>query len=180
MSYSPATISNAILLQWTPPTQFDGDSLLQYEVTLTPLEVGPAAQLRYILPATQSQLTAQGLQTGEEYQVEIETRVDSGLLQPFYSRNITIPITPASSAAVANGAAGAGVVLLVVLVCVAVVGVVVLMVYFKWRKGANKREGTGKKGRYNHAYYVAGRLMLHMLCVNILISTVWNASNFVT
>ena len=91
VGYSPTTTTNTLLLQWTPPTQSVGDSLLQYEVTLTPLGVGPVAQVRYILPAAQSQLTAQGLQTGEEYQVEIETRMDSGLLQPFYSRNITIP-----------------------------------------------------------------------------------------
>ena len=134
--------------------------------------MGPVTQVRYILPAAQSQLTAQGLQTGEEYQVEIETRVDSGLLQPFYSRNITIPITPASSAAVANGAAGAGVVLLVVLVCVAVVGVVVLMVYLKWRKTTNKRQGTVKKERYNYAYNVAGRIMLHTVCEHSNIDSV--------
>ena len=114
--------------------------------------MGPVTQVRYILPAAQSQLTAQGLQTGEEYQVEIETRVDSGLLQPFYSRNITIPITPASSAAVVNGAAGAGVVLLIVLVCVSVVGVVVLLVYLKWRKTTNKRQEIVKKERYKHVY----------------------------
>ena len=140
VGYSPATISNALLLQWTPPTQFDGDSLLQYEVTLTPLEVGPAAQLRYILPATQSQLTAQGLQTGEEYQVEIETRVDSGLLQPFYSMNITIPTTsnpppptcpPATIAipiiVIASGWVVAG----ILLICMVVAFVVALIC---WRR----------------------------------------------
>ena len=124
MSYSPATISNALLLQWNPPTQFVGDSLLQYEINLTPLGVGPAAQLRYILPATQSQLTAQGLQTGEEYHAEIETRVDSGLLQPFYSRNITIPTTsnsppstcPPATIVIASGWIVAGILLICMVV----------------------------------------------------------------
>ena len=146
MTLTPSDASGALLLQWTPPTLFDGDSLLQYEVTLTPLGAGPAVQVRYTLPATQSELTAQGLQEGVEYQVMIETRVDSGLVQPFYSMNITIPVASASSAAVANGVAGAGVTLLIVLMCGAVVGVLLLVAFFKWRKGGN--EQTRKK-RYN-------------------------------
>ena len=135
VGYSPATISNALLLQWTPPTQFVGDSLLQYEVTLTPLGVGPAAQLRNIFPATQSQLTAQGLQTGEEYQIEIETRVDSGLLQPFYSRNITIPATSnsppptcqPSTIPIASGWIVAG----ILLICMVIT---LVMVIICWRR----------------------------------------------
>ena len=135
VGYSPATVSKAFLLQWTPPAQFDGDSLLQYEVTLTPLGVGPAAQLRYILPAAQSQLTAQGLQTGEEYQVEIDTRVDSGLLQPFYLMNITIPTTsnpppptcPPATIAIASGWIVAG----ILLICLVVAFVVALIC---WRR----------------------------------------------
>ena len=141
----------ALLLQWTPPTLFDGDSILQYEVTLTPLGAGSAVHAKFTLPATQSELTAQGLQEGVEYQVMIETRVDSGLVQPFYSMNITIlslmiPVSPASSAAVANGVAGAGVTLLIVLVCGAAVGVLLLVVFLKWRKGGNKQT---RKERYN-------------------------------
>ena len=135
MGYSPATIADALLLQWTPPTQFVGDSLLQYEVTLAPLGVWPATQLRYILPATQSQLTAQGVQTGEEYQVQIETRVDSGLLQPFYLRNITIPTIsspppptcPPSTIAIASGWIVAG----VLPICMVVAFVVALIC---WRR----------------------------------------------
>ena len=138
----------ALLLQWTPPTLFDGDSLLQYEVTLTPLGVGSAVQVKYTLPATQSEFTAQGLQAGEEYLVTIDTRVDSGLVQPFYSMNITIPVIPASSAAVVNGVAGAGVTLLIVLVCVAVVGLLLLVVFLKWRKRESKKKETTKKERY--------------------------------
>ena len=78
----------------------------------------------------------------------IETRVDSGLVQPFYSMNVTIPVAPApaSSAAVANGVAGAGVTLLIVLVCGAVVGVLLLVAFLKWRKGGNKQT---RKERYN-------------------------------
>ena len=120
--------SGALLLQWTPPTLFDGDSLLQYEVTLTSLRAGSAVQVRYLLPATQSELTAQGLQEGVEYQVMIETRVDSGLVQPFYSMNITIPSLMVSSLdlrtiSIASGCAAAGVLLL----CVVVVLVVAVM-----------------------------------------------------
>ena len=135
MGYSPATVADALLLQWTPPTQFVGDSLLQYEVTLTPLGVGPVAQLRYILPAAQSQLTAQDLQTGEEYQVEIDTRVDSGQLQPFYSMNITIPATsnpppptcPPATIPIASGWIVAG----ILLMCMVVTFVVALIC---WRR----------------------------------------------
>ena len=148
---APSDAGRALILQWTPPTLFDGDSLLQYEVTLTPLGVGSAVQLRYILPATQSELTAQGLQEGVEYQVMIETRVDSELVQPFYSMNITIPslmipVSPASSAAVDNGVAGAGVTLLLVLVCGAAVGVLLLVVFLKWRKRGNEQT---RKERYS-------------------------------
>ena len=131
VAYGPATVVDTLLLQWTPSTQFDGDSLLQYEVTLTLLGVGPVAQVSYILPAAQSQLTAQGLQTGEEYQVEIETRVDSGLLQPFYSRNITIPATsnpppptcPPATIPIASGWIVAG----ILLICLVVTLVVALI-----------------------------------------------------
>ena len=146
---TPSDAAGTLLLQWTPPTLFDGDSLLQYEVTLTPLGAGSAVQVKYTLPATQSELTAQGLQAGEEYLVMIDTRVDSELVQPFYSVNITIPVTPASSAAVVNGVAGAGVTLLIVLVCVAVVGLLLLVVFLKWRKGESKRQET-KKERYTY------------------------------
>ena len=143
---TPFDAAGSLTLQWTLPSLFDGDSLLQYEVTLTPLRAGSAVQVRYTLPATQSELTAQGLQEGVEYQVMIETRVDSGLVQPFYSMNITIPVAPSSSAAVVNGVAGAGVTLLIVLVCGAAVGVLLLVVFLKWRKGGNKQT---RKERYN-------------------------------
>ena len=143
---TPSDASGALILQWTPPTLFDSDSLLQYEVTLTPLGVGSSVQVRYTLPATQSELTAQGLQEGVEYQVMIETRVDSGLVQPFYSMNITIPVAPASSTAIVNGVAGAGVTLLLVLVCGAVVGVLLLVVFLKWKKRGNEQT---RKERYN-------------------------------
>ena len=146
---TPSDAASTLLLQWTPPTLFDGDSLLQYEVTLAPLGVGSGVQVKYTLPATQSELTAQGLQAGEEYEVMIDTRVDSGLVQPFYSMNITIPVTSASSAAVVNGVAGAGGTLLIVLVCVAVVGLLLLLVFLKWRKGESKRKET-KNERYTY------------------------------
>ena len=118
------TVSNdigALLLQWTPLTLFDGDSILQYEVTLTPLGAGSAVQVRYLLPATQSELTAQGLQEGVEYQVMIETRVDLGLVQPFYSMSITISslmVSPLDlrTISIASGCAAAGVLLLCVVV----------------------------------------------------------------
>ena len=151
---TPSNAAGTLLLQWTPPTLFDGDSLLQYEVTLTPRGVGSAVQVKYTLPATNSELTAQGLQAGEEYEVMIDTRVDLGLVQPFYSMNITIPVTPASSAAVVNGVAGAGVTLLIVLVCVAVVGLLLLLVFLKWRNEESKRKET-KKERYMHVYFIA-------------------------
>ena len=152
--HSTPDAAGTLLLQWTPPTLFDGDSLLQYEVTLTPLGAGSGVQVKYTLPATQSELTAQGLQGGEQYAVMIDTRVDSGLVQPFYSMNITIPVTPASPAAVVNGVAGAGVTLLIVLVCVAVVGLLLLLVFLKWRKEESKRKET-KKERYMHVYFIA-------------------------
>ena len=144
---TPSDAAGALLLQWTPPTLFDGESLLQYEVTLTHLGVGSAVQVRYTLPSTQSELTAQGLQEGAEYQVMIETRVDSGLVQPFYSMNITIPVAPASSAAVVNGVAGAGVTLLIVLVCAgAGVGLLLVVVFLKRRKGVSKtKEATTRE-----------------------------------
>ena len=145
---TPSDAGGSLLLQWTPPTLFDGEPLLQYEVTLSPLGVGSAVQVRYTLPATQSELTAQGLQEGAEYQVMIETRVDSGLLQPFYSMNITIPVAPASSAAVVNGVAGAGVTLLIVLVCAAAgVGLLLVVVFLKRRKGVSKTEEATKNER---------------------------------
>ena len=145
---TPSDAAGALLLQWTPPTLFDGESLLQYEVTLTPLGVGSAVQVRYTLPSTQSKLTAQGLQEGQQYQVMIETRVDSGLVQPFYQMNVTIPVAPASSAAVVNGVAGAGVTLLIVLVCAgAGVGLLLLVVFLKRRKGVSKTKETTKNER---------------------------------
>ena len=132
---TPVTIANSLLLQWTHPTQFVGDSLLQYEVTLTPLGAEPAIQVKYFLPATKSQLTAQGLQAGEEYQVEIETRVDSGLVQPFYSMNVTIPTTsnpppptcPPATIPIASGWLVAG----VLLICLVVTLVAALIC---WRR----------------------------------------------
>ena len=141
---TPSDAGGSLLLQWTTPTLFDGESLLQYEVTLTPLGAGSAVQVRYTLPSTQSELTAQGLQEGQQYQVVIETRVDSGLVQPFYSMNVTIPVAPASSAAVVNGVAGAGVTLLIVLVCVAAgVGLLLVVLFLKRRKGVSKaKEAT--------------------------------------
>ena len=57
---TPSKVSGVLLLQRTRPTQLDGDSLLQYEFTLTPLGTGSAVQLRYTLPATQSEFTIQG------------------------------------------------------------------------------------------------------------------------
>ena len=133
--FTPSDAAGTLLLQWTPPTLFDGDSLLQYEVTLTPLGVGSAVQVKYTLPATQSEFTAQGLQAGEEYLVTIDTRVDSGLVQPFYSMNITVPSLTVShhdlsTIGIASGCAVAGVLLL----CLVVV-LVVALVYWRRRSG---------------------------------------------
>ena len=133
--FTPSDAAGTLLLQWTPPTLFDGDSLLQYEVTLTPLGVGSAVQVKYTLPATQSEFTAQGLQAGEEYLVTIDTRVDSGLVQPFYSMNITVPSLTVShhdlsTIGIASGCAVAGVLLLCLVVVLAVA-----LVYWRRRSG---------------------------------------------
>ena len=133
--FTPSDAASTLLLQWTPPTLFDGDSLLQYEVTLSPLGVGSAVQVKYTLPATQSEFTAQGLQAGEEYLVTIDTRVDSGLVQPFYSMNITVPSLTVShhdlsTIGIASGCAVAGVLLLCLVVVLAVA-----LVYWRRRSG---------------------------------------------
>ena len=111
----------SIDLKWSPPDILENDHITGYEVSLTAEE--EKRVVNYLLSSDGREVTFEGLKTLTVYKVELMVKINSsssGILQPFYSANLTT-VEESNTEAIVNGVGGAGVTLAVVVVVIAIV-----------------------------------------------------------
>ena len=110
---------NSIDLKWSPPDILESDLITGYEASIT----AEKRVVNYLFSSNGREVTFEGLKPLTVYKVELMVRINSsssGILQPFYSANLTT-IEESNTEAIVNGVGGAGVMLAIVGVVIAIV-----------------------------------------------------------
>ena len=127
---------DSIDLKWSPPDILENDLITGYEASISAEE--EKRVVNYLLSSDGREVTFEGLKPLTVYKVELMVRINSsssGILQPFYSANLTT-VEESNTEAIVNGVGGAGVMLAIVgMVIAIVVGGVLLgcCVKRKWK-----------------------------------------------
>ena len=125
---------DSIGLKWSPPDILENYLITGYEASITAIE--EKRVVNYLLSSDGREVTFEGLKPLTVYEVELMVRIkasSSGILQPFYSANLTT-VDESNTEAVVNGVGGAGVMLAIVGVVIAIVIGGVLLGYCVKRK----------------------------------------------
>ena len=111
---------DSIDLKWSPPDILENHLITGYEASLTAED---GRRINYLLSSDGREVTFEGLRPLTVYEVELMVRIkasSSGILQPFYSANLTT-VDESNTEAVVNWVGGAGVMLAIVGVVIAIV-----------------------------------------------------------